>query len=209
MAHSRTLTVVVAGLAAAFGTSALAQDADDSKFLQDAIQTDIAEVKLAELALQRSNDDGVRDFAHRLQTDHSSSMQQAAALAKDLGTRIPSAPSDAATQKYTSLATLSGPAFDAEFVNHMVAGHREAIGAFEERAHANTNAAIAALATKSLPTLKEHLAMAETLLGVGASSSARPHGAAHAGHDAPAADHDARRDPQLRVPPPEASPPRL
>jgi putative membrane protein len=199
MTRTRSLAALaaagVAVVAAAFGAPARADDAEDSKFLQDAIQTDIAEVKLGELALQRSNDDGVRDFAHRLQTDHSGSMQQAAALAKDLGTRIPSAPSDEAQQHYASLAKLSGREFDAAFVNHMVAGHREALAKFGEQTQANPNAApnaaIAELAAKTLPTLKEHLAMAETLLGTGVG-----HGAPAAGDGAP------HTDPHLRVPPP-------
>jgi putative membrane protein len=177
MTHTQKLTALIAATAAALAASARAQDADDSQFLQEAIRTDIAEVKLSELALQRSNDDGVRDFAHRVQTDHSASMQQSAALAKDLGTRIPSASSDEAQQHYASLAKLSGQEFDAAFVSHMAAGHRDAVAKFGEQAHANPDQAIADFATKTLPTLKQHLAMAESLLGAGVHPSAEAHGA--------------------------------
>jgi putative membrane protein len=188
-------------IAALAAFSARAEDVEDSKFLQQAIETDIAEVKMSELALQRSNDDGVRDFAHRLQSDHSVSMQEAAALAKDLGTRIPSALSAEAQQQYASLAKLSGPEFDAVFVSHTVAGHRDAVARFDDATRTNPNTAIAGFAAKTLPTLKEHLAMGETLLGAGV------HPSAHA-HRVPA---DARgaeaRDPQLREPPQEPSTP--
>src|SRR5690606_31611944 len=112
---------------------------------------------------QRSNDDGIRDLAHRLQTDHSVSMQEAAALAKDLGTRVPSAQSDSAAQHYATLVKLSGPEFDAAFVEHTVGAHRDAVTKFDAAVHGHTNDAIASFAAKTLPTLKEHLVMSEAL----------------------------------------------
>jgi putative membrane protein len=194
-----------AALAGMLAFTARAEDVEDTKFLQDAIQSAIAEVKMSELALQRSSDDGVRDLAHRLQTDHSVSMQEAAALAKDLGTRIPSAPTDDAQQHYVRLAQLSGPEFDAAFVTQTVAAHRDAVARFGAATHGNPNEAIAGFAAKTLPTLEKHLEVGESLLGAGAHPAA--HGAA-AGHDA-GAGHDARgADPQLRVPPAEAPSPR-
>jgi putative membrane protein len=195
------LAVVQIAAATALAFSARAEDADDSKFLQEAIETDMAEVKMSELALQRSSDDGVRDLAHRLQSDHSVSMQEAAALAKDLGTRIPSALDPEAQQHYASLAKLSGQEFDAAFVSFTVAGHRHAVAKFDDATRTNPNSAIASFAAKTLPTLKQHLATAETLLSAGVHPSAQAHGAPAESRDAPP------RDPQLRVPPQEPSTP--
>lgn len=203
------LTVFIAGIAAAtFAAAVRAADSADSKFLQEAIQTDIAEVKMSELALQRSNDSGVRELAHRLQTDHSTSMQQAAALAKTLGVTPPSQANAQALELYAELSKLSGQEFDAAYVTHMVAGHREAVGKFGEQTHANPTAPTAELATKALPTLKEHLAMAEALLGAGVHPSAEAHG----GHSQPPTDFGAV-EPQVSPSPDvgvsERSPPRL
>lgn len=171
----------------AFGAAAADVDANDSQFLQDAIRSDIAEVKLSELALQRSNDDGVRDLAHRLQTDHSVAMQEAAALAKDLGTRIPSTQSDEAQQHYASLAKLSGAEFDAAFVSHIVGAHREAVRKFDAATKESPNDAIASYAAKTLPTLEEHLAMSESLAGAPRESAAgAPSHERHAGDSAAA-----------------------
>jgi putative membrane protein len=157
--------------------AARAADADDSKFLRDAIQTDIAEVKLSELALQRSNDNGVRELAARLQADHSTAMQQTAAVATTLGVTPPAGATPDAQEHYASLSKLSGPEFDAAFVSHMVAAHRAAIGKFGEQTHANPNAAIAGLVARLLPTLEQHLASAESLL---AARDENPSADAHA-----------------------------
>jgi putative membrane protein len=190
MTHTGRLTAlvaaVVAGSAAVLASTARAADIEDSKFLREAIQTRIAEVKLSEFAMHRSGDEGVRELAHRLQTESLVWLQEAAALAKDVGTGIPSAPSDEALQDLASFQRLSGQEFDAAYVSYLVADHRDAVAKFGEQTHANPNPAIADFAAKALPKLQEHLAMAEALLG-----------------------DDAHADPQLRVPPQEPSPPRL
>jgi putative membrane protein len=192
-------TLLSAAGIAAFGLSIVAAAAPgegDQQFLARAIQSDIAEVKLAELALQRSNDDGVRELAHRLQTDHTSSMQEATTLARMLSVMIPSAPTEDAQRHYETLARLSGAAFDEAFVEHMVEGHREAVRDFRERAEANDDSAnagaVAGLAKKSLPTLEQHLAIAEEL-HVAAADPAGPHAGAEA------AGHAAQQHPALRA----------
>ena len=201
MKRTNQLTLLGAALAAAAAVAVRAADGDDSAFLQEAIRTDIAEVKMSELALQRSRDEGVREFAHRLQTDHSTSMQEATALAKTQGTTPPSQPSAEAQEQYAALSKLSGQEFDAAFVNHMVAGHREAVGKFGEQTHANPNAAIADFATKALPKLKEHLATAESLLAAAVHPSAEAHG----GHSQPPTDFGAV-EPQASPSPDVGSP---
>lgn len=195
MAQTKILTIFGAALATLLAAGASAEDVADARFLQNAIQTDIAEVKLGELALQRSNDDAVRELAHRLQADHSASMQEAAALAKSLGIMAPAAPTEAAQQHYAALTKLSGQEFDVAFVSHMVEGHRAAVAAFGEQIRANPSHATASFAMKSLPTLREHLAIAESLLaGNGALPAVDPHEGSPSGQGAD-------EDPHLRVPP--------
>jgi putative membrane protein len=197
MTRTNVIALGAAAFAALLAGVANAQDGGDAKFLEDAIQTDIAEVKLSELALQRSNDDHVRELAHRLQTDHSASMQQSIAVAKNLGLKMPSTPTADALEHYAALEKLSGEAFDAAFVRHMVDGHREAVAKFEQQSHSNSNSAIADLVAETLPQLKEHLSMAESLLAAG-----------HAAAGAHGAQHGTAQDPQLRIPAPEPSTPR-
>jgi putative membrane protein len=210
MTQLKILTGLGAGIAALFGLCALsamsakAEDVDDSKFLQSAIQTDIAEIHLAKLAQQQSSDSGVKEYASLLQADHSKSLQKTSALAKTLGVTVPAEPSAEAQQHSAELAKLAGQDFDAEFVNHMIAGHRDAIKKFGEQAHANPNKAIADLAAQKLPTLKEHLAAAESLLGAGVYPSAQAHGGHEDDHENGRA--EGRDDPQLRVPPEPSSP---
>jgi putative membrane protein len=64
---------VGAGLAGALvvSSASLAQDKADQKFLKGAIEGNLSEVKMGELAQKNGGSDGVRSFGEMLQQDHS------------------------------------------------------------------------------------------------------------------------------------------
>jgi putative membrane protein len=141
---------------------ALAQDNPEARFLMDAVRGDIAEVKMGELAQERGQSEGVREFGEMLVEDHSGAMKKTAELAQDLGVIPPALPSEEQTQKHDALARLSGAEFDRQFASAMVAAHREMIGKFEKQAQSG-DSKVAELAREMLPTLERHLAMAQRL----------------------------------------------
>lgn len=154
---------------------ALAQDSPDAKFLMDAVRGDLAEVKLGELAQQRGQSEAVREFGEMLVEDHSSAMKKTAELAKDLDVIPPAQPTAEQTQKHDALARLSGADFDRQFAAEMVKGHQEEIAKYEKQAQGG-NSKVAELAEDLLPTLEQHLAMAQRLQsGGGEASHDRPH----------------------------------
>ena len=176
-------TGAVQGAGAPLG-AATARDPRDSEFLMDAIRMSIAEVQLGTLAEQRAHDERVRAYGRRLRTDHSRTMEETAALLETTVEEIPSEPDAEAQARYQALAMLSGPEFDAAFVDHMIAAHREAIEAYGRQTHANPNEALADLAEKTLATLREHLAIAESLKArVAATSLSDSHLRVEAGSD--------------------------
>ena len=68
-------------------------------------------------------------------------------------------------QLRTRLSGLSGAQFDREYIDAMVAGHREAVGVFEKQTGAakSTDADTTKLAQELLPTIKRHLQQAEQI----------------------------------------------
>jgi putative membrane protein len=142
---------------------ALATDSPDAKFLTDAIRGDLAEVKLGELAEQRGQSEGVREFGKMLAEDHAKAEKKAAELAKDLNVTPPTQPTSEQMQKYAALERLSGAEFDREFAAAMAKDHEEDIAKYEKQAQGANNAKVAKLAEETLPTLKQHLAVAEGL----------------------------------------------
>jgi putative membrane protein len=152
---------------------ALVQDSPDAKFLTDAVRGHLAEVKLGELAQQRGQSEGVREFGEMLVEDHSKALKQTAELAQDINVIPPALPSAEQTQKRDALARLSGAEFDRQFAAEMVKGHQEEIAKYEKQAQGG-DSKVAKLAEDLLPTLEEHLEHAQRLQsGAGTSDERR------------------------------------
>jgi putative membrane protein len=68
------------------------------------------------------------------------------------------------------MAKLSGKEFDRTYAKMMVDDHKKAVALFKEQAEKGEDAEVRQAAATTLPTLEEHLQMAEKLAGeVGAS----------------------------------------
>ena len=107
--------------------SSSAQSADDSKFLQEAIRGNTAEVKMGELAKQHAQSKDVRDYGQMLIDDHSKANDKAIAAAKSMNVTAPTEPSAQQKQEHDMIAKLSGSQFDSMFMDHMVRDHQEDI----------------------------------------------------------------------------------
>lgn len=163
----------VAALAAAVCVAGVVTDGDaraavqstnvsaaDKKFLDDAYSINEGEVRLGHLAEQRGTTAAVKDFAHRMVSDHTSSLDASKLVAAQAHLAMPTAV-DAATKKlYEHLSARSGSAFDSDYLQAMVLGHEKAVRTFEHEATTGQNPAIKAFATTELPMLRDHLAFA-------------------------------------------------
>jgi putative membrane protein len=70
------------------------------------------------------------------------------------------------------LAKLSGAEFDREYMRHQVKDHEKAIALFEGQANRGSDADLKAFASKTLPKLREHQQMAQSIAAkVGASET--------------------------------------
>ncbi len=137
-------------------------DSVDTAFLTDAIKGDNSEIQLGQLAQNTASaSKGVKEFGQTLVTDHSNAKQQAAQLAQQAGMQVPDEIKDAAKQEMTKLKGMSVKAFDQEFASYMVQDHKKDIAKFEQQA--NGTGPTAQLAQQTLPTLKKHLQIAESL----------------------------------------------
>jgi putative membrane protein len=136
--------------------------ADDSTFLQDAIQGSLAEVQMGQLAQQNGSSEDVKAFGQALVSDHTSSMDQASALAQSMNVEVPTEPKPEAQQEYEKLQALQGAEFDKEFAEHMVMDHQKEIDKFEEQSQAGSEE-VAQFAQQTLPVLNTHLDLAKKI----------------------------------------------
>ncbi len=133
-----------------------------ASFVRRAAQDGMTEVKLAEVAQQKSQSDAVKSFAMHMQQDHSKANSELESLASSKSLTVPTS-LDARHQKMVdALSSKSGAAFDTAYANAMVKDHKQAIALFKQ-AQKSKDADIASFAAKTLPTLQQHQQLANQL----------------------------------------------
>lgn len=137
--------------------------AADKSFLKEAMQGDMAEVQMGHMAEQKGADQGVRQFGQTLATDHGQHLEKAKSLAQSVGATVPQSVNDQQKSEFDRLNKLSGKQFDQQFVHHMVQDHKKDIAKYEKQAKGSGQ--LADFAQQTLPTLKKHLEIAQSLAG--------------------------------------------
>jgi putative membrane protein len=149
----------------ALGSPGFAQDkASDKasqKFLKEAIEGNLAEVQMGQLAQKNGNSEGVRSYGQMLVKDHSDANQKATQAANDLGVTPPTEPNSKQKSSHDRMSKLTGAKFDQAFIKDMVTDHKKDIKEYE--AEAKKNDAAGSYAKESLPVLRKHLQNAEAL----------------------------------------------
>ena len=131
-------------------------------FITKAVQGNLAEVSMGQLAQQQGSRAEVKSFGQQLAADHSAANQKATAVATQLGAKPPSEPNKKQMSDHHKLMKMSGTAFDRQFATMMVADHKKAIADYKKAAKMKNDTA-AGYATESLPVLEKHLQMAQSL----------------------------------------------
>jgi putative membrane protein len=136
----------------------------DTTFVTNAAQGGIAEVEMGRVAVEKGTNDGVKRFGQRMVDDHSKGNEELKAVAAQKGMTVPSTMN--AKQKATMdrLQRLSGAAFDRAYMDDMVKDHQEDIAEFQREANSGADPDVKNFAAKMLPTLQEHLKMAQDTL---------------------------------------------
>lgn len=136
----------------------------DQQFVDFALQTDMVEANLGQLAQSTAEAQPVKDYAQTLVTDHTSDYQQLSGIAHQANLTVPSA-IDAEHNKamIDPFQKLKGGAFDHHYVADMVAGHTKAIAIYKKESEDATSPALKSYAEQTLPTLEKHLSGAKDL----------------------------------------------
>lgn len=157
--YAATVLTVLVSLA---GVSVVrAADATGEQFIKEAIQGNLAEVKVGQLAQEKGASQGVKDFGATLAKDHAMANRHATQAAQQMNITPPDAPGVKQNALYAKLSVLSGETFDQQFIKSMVKDHEEDIAQYEQEARHGGPAAD--YAKQTLPKLRAHLKMAEDL----------------------------------------------
>jgi putative membrane protein len=140
----------------------------DVKFINDAAEGGLMEVRMGELGQQKGQSGDLKTFAQRLITDHTKANDELKQLASGKGVTVPSQLPDHHQKMLDKLSNASD--FDKTFKEMAVKDHKKDIKEFEKASKKCDDADLKNWAAKTLPTLQEHLRMAEQL-GVARTAS--------------------------------------
>lgn len=134
----------------------------DRQFIMKAAAGGKEEVELGRLAAARASNPDVKSFGSRMMQDHSKAGDELTQLASRLG--VSTAGQEDPTQKepYARLSKLKGAEFDRAYMTDMVKDHVEDVSEFERYSNTAENPDLKAWASKTLPTLREHLQSARS-----------------------------------------------
>jgi len=135
----------------------------DRKFIEDAAEGGIMEVEAGKLAQSKASDPNVKSFGEKLEKDHAAANDELVKLANSKHVELPAGPSRSERKDIEKLGKLSGRDFDKQFVSMGVKDHEKDIKKFEKASGKAKDPELKAWIDKTLPTLREHLAMAQKL----------------------------------------------
>jgi putative membrane protein len=157
------MMIVAAGCL--LSTTAWCASSSDANFAKKAAQGGVAEVSLGKLAESHAQSADVKAFGQKMVQDHGAANDKLKAAAEQEHIQLPTEPSSKDQANITRLSSLQGAAFDKAYAEMMVKDHRTDIAEFKREAQHGSSSPIKSFAQATLPTLQEHLQMAEKLPG--------------------------------------------
>lgn len=138
----------------------LSTTASDAQFLAQALRDSMAEIELCAMALDKSSNDDVKQFAKKMIDDHNrigQEIEQLAAMRDDFD--LPRKENAEQSAKKRDLSALSGPEFDKKFMEHNVKDHEKDIKVFSHYAEHLADAELREFAQRCVGILRGHYEM--------------------------------------------------
>lgn len=140
-------------------TGGIAVDDADAKFTTQAAVGGMAEVELGKMALEKSSNAQVKEFATMMVKDHGMANTELMAIAKQKNITLPSTVDDEHKKKMDDLSKKTGANFDKAYVSAMVDGHKSTLKLMEDESKDGKDADLKSFATKTAPIVQTHLTM--------------------------------------------------
>jgi putative membrane protein len=136
---------------------------DDSEFLVDATEINLAEIEIGKLAQTKSTNPEVKKFGKMLVDEHTKSAGEVKKIAESRNFSLPTSITEEGKDEYNKLNEKTGVDFDKKFADMMVDGHEKAIDKFTKASENATDQEIKTWASNNVSTLTAHLQHAKQL----------------------------------------------
>jgi putative membrane protein len=173
MRNSRILVTCVATLLPALCIPVAYGETSSEDFVKHAAQSNLAEIKVSELAQQKAQSADVKKFADQMVQDHTKANEELAQIAKSKNLKVPDDTDMMHKASMKMLQGKSGASFDTAYMEQMDKDHQKAIELFQSASSSpKVDKELQAFATKTLPKLQQHHHMVAQVEAKQPSSSA-------------------------------------
>lgn len=129
------------------------------EFAKKAALGGMTEVEASQLAVTKSTNPQIKDFARMMVTDHSKANEELKAIAKMKNMSLPASLDEEHQKKVDELNKKTGSDFDQAYVSLMVDDHKETLELMQEEAKDGKDSDLKAFAVKTAPVVQAHLDM--------------------------------------------------
>jgi putative membrane protein len=136
---------------------------DDSEFLVDQAEVNLAEIEIGKLAQTKGTNPEVKKFGKMLVDDHTKAASEVSALAQAKNFTLPTSLTEDGQEEYKKLNEKSGADFDKKFADMMIDGHEKAINKLEKASKDAKDADVRTWASNNIAGLTAHLEHAKML----------------------------------------------
>jgi putative membrane protein len=135
----------------------------DRMFVKNAMEGGLAEVQLAQLTLQKSSNDQVKQFAQKMIDDHTKLNEQMKPVARQLGVQAPTQISKKDSKAIAKMQGLSGSAYDQAYIQDMVKDHKKDLSDFQMEASSGSDPTVKDAANQGGQMIAQHLQLIQQI----------------------------------------------
>jgi len=128
----------------------------DAQFVVDQVSGNYAEVKLAQLAQQKSTNAEIKSIAAMLESDHTAVLNDLKSFATKKNISIPAEESQDAKDKFQKLNEEQSTAFDKRWCDELMDKHTKGIKSYEDASTNLEDPELKSWAANLVPKLKMH-----------------------------------------------------
>ncbi len=141
--------------------SSSSASSQDKMFLKDAAAGNMAEVAAGKVALDKSSNEQVKQFAQKMVDDHTKLQDQLKPVAQQLNVDLPTEPKAKDKAMMTKMQGMSGADFDKAYMRDMVKDHTKDLQQFKKEASTGKDSQVKDLAQQGSTVIQGHLDMAK------------------------------------------------
>ncbi|HZH00107.1 MAG TPA: DUF4142 domain-containing protein [Flavisolibacter sp.] len=138
-------------------------DTMDQNFAMKAASGSMAEIEMANLAMQHGQHPRVKAYATMMIRDHGQASEQLKGIASGRNVSLPGQPMPDHMKHMDMVRGKTGAEFDRIYMQHMVSAHQMDVSDFQRASNNLKDTALKGFATRTLPVLRMHLDSAKAI----------------------------------------------